>query len=389
LVSYKGTQYIAFYNPQQFVVIGKRKSGEKKWKLQQTVYKGKTADAHNCISIMVDGDGYLHMAWDHHGDPLNYCRSKAPGSLELTGKLPMTGSNEKNVTYPEFHKLPSGDLLFFYRDGSSGKGNLVLNKYDLKTKQWSQLHPNLIDGEGQRNAYWQSCVDTKGTIHLSWVWRESPDVASNHDMCYARSKDGGKTWETSVAVRYQIPITAATAEYACSIPQKSELINQTSMFADAAEVPFIATYWREKGDSIPQYHIVYKKGGQWITKNLSFRKTAFTFSGGGTRRIPIARPQIIAWTRKQSLNVAVIFRDAERKDKVSIAICSDIEKGEWIIKDLTDETVGSWEPTYDTELWKEKEILDLFIQRVEQGDAEGSTNLAPQMIKVLEWKPGP
>jgi BNR repeat-containing family member len=387
LVTFKGVQYIAYYNNEMFVVIGKRKTGTSQWQLKQTVYKGNAADAHNTISIMTDGAGYLHITWDHHNNPLNYCRSISPGSLELTDKLAMTGLNEQKVTYPEFHKLPDGNLLFFYRDGQSGKGNLVLNQYDIKTKKWTQLHTNLIDGEGQRNAYWQACVDTKGSIHISWVWRESPDVASNHDMCYAKSTNGGKTWQTSAGKKYIIPITATTAEYACAIPQKSELINQTSMYADAFGNPYIATYWREQGDSIPQYHLIYQKEKQWITKNLDFRKTPFSLSGAGTKRIPISRPQIIAWTSGTKTSGVFIFRDAERKNKVSVAACSDISTGKWHIIDLSEESVGSWEPTYDTELWKEKKILNLFVQKTEQVDGEGKASIPPQMIKVLEWNP--
>ncbi len=355
--------------------------------MQQTTYKGNAADAHNSISIMVDGTGYLHLSWDHHGNPLNYCKSKAPGSLELTEKLSMTGLNEQKVTYPEFHKLPNGNLLFFYRDGQSGKGNLVLNRYDITTRQWTQLHTNLIDGEGRRNAYWQACVDAKGTIHLSWVWRESPDVASNHDMCYARSADGGSTWETSAGKKYEIPVTTATAEYAVIIPQKSELINQTSMYADADGHPYIATYWREQNDSVPQYHLTYKNSSDWITKKLDFRKTPFSLSGTGTKRIPVSRPQIIAWKSGRLVNVAVIFRDAERGNKISMAVCHDILKDKWHIEDLSKESVGSWEPTYDTELWKEKGILNLFVQKTEQADGEGKANIPPQMISVLEWRP--
>lgn len=387
LVSYKNTQYIAFYNQQQFVVIGKRKSGDKKWQLKQTVYKGNARDAHNSISIMADGAGYLHLAWDHHGNPLNYCMSKTAGSLELTERLSMTGLKEQKVTYPEFHKLPGGDLIFFYRDGQSGQGNLVVNRYSIQTKQWTQLHPNLIDGEGLRNAYWQACVDAKATIHISWVWRESPDVASNHDICYARSTDGGKTWENSEGKKYQLPITAATAEYAAIIPQKSELINQTSMSADASGYPYIATYWREQGDSVPQYHLTYKNSSGWTTKNLDFRKTPFSLSGGGTKRIPISRPQIVTWRSGKSFSIAFIFRDAERGNKVSAAICNNIVAGKWRIVDLSGQPVGSWEPTYDTELWKEKAILNLFVQRTEQVDAEGRANIPAQMVKVLEWRP--
>ncbi|MBK8089372.1 MAG: BNR repeat-containing protein [Chitinophagaceae bacterium] len=388
LVTWKDTQFIAFYNEQQFVVIGKRKTGTANWLLQQTVYKGNTADAHNMISIMIDGTGYLHLSWDHHNNSLNYCKSNKPGSLEMTDKISMTGLNEKKVSYPEFYKLPGGNLLFFYRDGGSGKGNLVINQYSIKTKEWKQLHSNLIDGEGKRNAYWQACVDAKGTIHVSWVWRESPDVASNHDMCYARSADGGKTWMNSVGKKYQLPITAATAEYALQIPQQSELINQTSMFADASGNPYIASYWREKGDSIPQYHLIYKKGKQWQAQNLGFRKTAFSLSGAGTKRIPISRPQIIAWTSGKTISVAVIFRDEERGGKISAAVSSDINRKKWVIKDLLKTPVGSWEPSYDTELWKQKRILHLFVQKTDQADGEGKSDMKPQMVQVLEWKPG-
>lgn len=387
LVTFRNTQYIAFYDKNGFVVIGKRRSGYPKWQIKRTSYRGNIADAHNSISLMADGSGYLHIAWDHHNNSLNYCKGIAPGSLELTGKLPMTGLNEQRVTYPEFYKLPNGNLLFFYRNGQSGKGDLVLNQYDIHTKQWKQLHTNLIDGENRRNAYWQACVDRKGVIHLSWVWRESPDVASNHDICYARSADGGKTWTTSESKKYDLPITAATAEYACIIPEESELINQTSMSSDASGNPYIATYWREKGDSIPQYHLVFKKDKRWQIQNLNFRKTPFSLGGAGTKRIPISRPQIIAWRSGSFINVSIIFRDAERGDKVSAAICTDINKGKWLIKDLTKDATGSWEPSFDTELWKEKEILNLFIQKVEQADAEGKTGLPPQMVKVLEWNP--
>jgi hypothetical protein len=44
-------------------------------------------------------------------------------------------------------------MLFAYRSGRSGCGNLVLNRYSVKEKVWTRLHDVLIDGEGARNAY--------------------------------------------------------------------------------------------------------------------------------------------------------------------------------------------------------------------------------------------
>jgi hypothetical protein len=388
LTSFRDTQFVAYYDPEGFMVLGKRRSGQTNWLLKRTPYQGNTSDAHNSISIEVDGNGFLHVAWDHHNNALRYCRSISPGSLELTSKMPMTGDHETKVTYPEFYRFPNGDLLFLYRDGSSGNGNLVVKKYDHTTAQWYLLHQNLIDGEGKRNAYWQACIDKAGTIHISWVWRESPDVASNHDMCYARSKDGGRTWERSDGEKYVLPVNAATAEYAWRIPESSELINQTSMCTDENGSPVIATYWRDSGTAVPQYHLLYLKKNKWEQMSFQFRKTSFSLSGAGSKRIPISRPQVLVKGAGTSAEVFLIFRDEERGNRVSVAGIRLSGKKKIRVFDLADEATGSWEPTYDPNLWKEKNILSLFVQNVEQADAEGTSNLPPQMIRVLEWIPG-
>lgn len=386
LTTFKNNQYAAYYNADQFVVLAKRELNSQNWEVTQTVYKGDATDAHKSISIMVDGDGFLHLAWGQHNNNLNYAKSLKPESLVMGKKEAMLSSKENKVSYPEFYKLANGNLLFFYRDGGSGNGSLMINRYDLKTKTWKRIQDNLIDGEGKRNPYLQTAIDAKGTIHLSWVWRETPDVASNHDLCYAKSKDGGITWQKTNGTTYQLPITAANAEYALKIPQNSELINQTSMFADENGNPFIATYWRDAGETVPQYHIVYKTGEKWAVNKLDFRKTPFSLSGGGTKKIPISRPQLICWSQKSVTAFALIFRDIERGNKVSIAIGKDIKKKDWSIKDLNVESVGEWEPAFDTELWTTKKRLDLFVQKVAQVDGEGKANAAPTKVQVLTWK---
>lgn len=384
LVTYKDTQFIAYYDNDGCLILGKRKLPKGEWILHKTQYTGNVSDAHNSISIMADGDGYLHVSWDHHGHPLRYAKSIAPLSLELGDKQPMTRELEENVTYPEFYKMPNGDLIFIYRDGQSGKGNLVLNRYNVKTKTWNQLQKNLIDGEGKRNAYAQSCVDDKGVIHISWVWRETPDVATNHDLCYAKSLDGGITWMNSMGEKYTLPIIAETSEYAALIPQNSELINQTAMTTDSKGNPYIATYWREKNSDIPQYHIVYNKHNEWRVMNLNFRNTPFSLKGGGTKRIPISRPQLIVDTKSKNTNLFLLFRDEERGGKVSMAVCKDIDGKKWTVRDLTDFSVGSWEPSFDTELWRNKKQLHIFVQKADQVDGEGKADIAPQKVYILE-----
>ncbi len=387
VVSHLDNQYVAYYDADGFVVLAKRKLGSTKWEIHKTQYTGNIKDAHNSISLIVDGDGYLHMSWDHHNNPLNYCKSKEPGSLELTEPLSMSGIKEDKVTYPEFYRLPNGDLLFLFRDGASGRGNLMMNHYDLKSRTWTQRQDAFINGEGERNAYWQMCTDPQGAIHISWVWRETGDVATNHDLAYAKSTDGGKTWQKSTGELYQLPITKANAEYAAFIPQSSELTNTTSMCADSKGRPYIATYWRSQDSEIPQYHLVFHDGKQWQIQQISKRKTPFSLSGRGEKRVPISRCQIFADSDGLTDKAYMLFRDIERKDRVSIAICENLDNREWQIKDLTDFAVGMWEPCYDTELWKCNKVLHVFLQKVGQGDGGALEEIPPQEISILEWTP--
>lgn len=387
LVTHEDHQVAAFYDEGGQVILSRRRLADRQWTIHETGLTGNVRDAHNCISLMVDGDGFLHLCWDHHNHPLRYVRSLASGSFDFTEKLSMTGMAEEKVTYPQFYRLPGGDLLFFYRDGKSGDGNLMLNRYDLRTQTWTQVQHGFVDGQGERNAYWQATIDDQGTFHLSWVWRESPDVATNHDLCYARSTDGGVTWQKSSGERYTLPITVENAEIACSIPQGHELINQTSMCADGQGRPYIASYWRPPGTAVPQYHLVYHDGEGWRMSQVSARTTPFTLGGVGTRRIPISRPQIVADRNGDVTRAYLIFRDAERGDRVSVAICEDLGRSGWRIEDLTDESVGYWEPTYDTELWAQQKRLHLFVQHVGQGEREGVEDLPGQMVSVLEWTP--
>ncbi|NDV80556.1 BNR repeat-containing protein [Bacteroides sp. 51] len=382
LVTFGDTQFVAFYDPDEYLVLGKRKLGNAQWELKRSAYKGNCKDAHNIISLMVDGDGYLHVSFDHHGHPLNYCRSVAPFSLELGEKIPMTGDDEGNVTYPEFYALANGDLLFVYRSGSSGRGNLVMNRYLLQDQKWTRVQDVLIDGEDRRNAYWQLYVDEKGTIHLSWVWRETWMVETNHDMCYARSFDNGMTWYKTNGEKYELPITLANAEYACRIPQNSELINQTSMGANAAGNPYIATYWRDQDSEVPQYRIIWHDGEGWNNRRVMERKTPFSLVGGGTKMIPIARPRIAVDDER----IWYIFRDEERGSKVSVAYTDRVASGKWEVADLTGFSVDAWEPTYDTELWKQKKQLHLFVQKTRQGDGEKAVETEPQVVYVLYVK---
>lgn len=382
--SYKDHQYVAFYDGEANVILAKRKLESSVWEIHKTQYKGNVKDAHNSISIMHDGDGFLHMSWDHHNNTLRYAVSLTPENIKIGEKKSMIGSTENKTTYPEFYKLKTGDLIFLYRDGSSGNGNLVMNHYDLKNKMWKRVQSNLIDGEGERNAYWQMCIDELGTMHLSWVWRETGNVATNHDICYAQSIDNGKSWKKSTGETYDLPINEKNAEYVMRIPQNSNLINTTSITADGSGNPFISTYFKSATDQATQFKVLFKQDGEWKSSTVSKRKSDFVLGGGGTRSVPISRPQILIQQKNDQKLIHVIYRDEEFGNKICLATANAAGDMDWDIQTLNNLSMSRWEPSYDTELWRNYSLLHIYHQVTHQGNADVLIDSAPTQVGVLE-----
>ncbi|MFT3781869.1 MAG: BNR-4 repeat-containing protein [Nibricoccus sp.] len=382
------TQYAAYYDAEGYMVLAKRALGADTWETKRTLHKGNVADAHNSISLVVDGAGFLHVSWDHHGNALNYARSIAPGSLELGPKQAMTGDREGKVTYPQFFRLPNGDLLFLYRDGASGRGSLVLNRYDTAAGKWISVQSNLIDGEGKRSPYWAMTVDSKGSLHLAWNWRESPDVASNHDLCYARSSDGGVTWTKSDGAALQLPITESTAERILQISQGSNLMNPPSIVTDREGRPLVLSYWSASADAAPQFRIVRHDGKTWQTVDGPRRTGKFSLAGGGTKKPPISRGALFVEQRWKAYVLHLIYRDDTRGGKIIKATLPDLAKGEWTETEFSANSLGAWEPTFDPELWSRLAQVHLLVQRVEQrdgNDRKAQTLATP--IGTLIWSP--
>lgn len=119
-------------------------------------------------------------------------------------------------------------------------------------------------------------------------------------------------------------------------------------------------------------------------QEIGKRSAPFSLSGKGTKKIPIARPQVIVDKKGKPV---VFFRDEERGSRVSVAMSTKLSKAKWKMKDLTSASVGDWEPAFDTELWKKQEKLHLYVQNVVQADGEGIAKVQQQTVYILEWKP--
>ncbi|BCB86058.1 BNR repeat-containing protein [Phytohabitans suffuscus] len=251
-------------------------------------------DSHNTWSMAMDADGYLHISGNHHNHPLRYARSTNPRSITAWTAAPMVGTNEGSVTYPQFVRVGTG-LLFFYRDGLSGTGNVLVNRYDTVSKTWSRLHSPLIDAVASAESPYLHYIGLgpDDSIHIAVIWRDS-GAETNNDVCHARSTDGGVTWRQMNGTALSLPLTHGGWPPALDTPPTNfGLLNSCGMAVDANGHPHIGNEQWSSGQRT-QYSHLYWNGTSWTNEVLTDWQYAMPFSvGANAVNAELSRPALV------------------------------------------------------------------------------------------------
>jgi len=291
LATGENRQYAAYYNADRQLVVAARDLGSTKW--NHVALPTRVGwDSHNYIALAIDATGRLHLSGNMHGDPLIYFRTREPGDIEtFEGIHRMVGRDESRATYPEFFRGPDGELVFTYRQGSSGDGFNVYNRYDAENQEWERLSDEpLLDGEGEMNAY---PIGPKrgpdGYYHLTWVWRDTPDAATNHDLSYARSRDL-VNWETAGGRPIELPMTIDTEGLIIDpIPTHGGIINGSGKIGFDHQNRVIVTYHKFGEDGATQLYHARLEDGEWAFYQATDWEYRWEFGGGGSLPGPRVR----------------------------------------------------------------------------------------------------
>ncbi len=424
LMTVSNQQFFAYYGQHQTdpsyayngtIWIARRTVGTNIWQVFRTTFMPDAiTDGHDVVCFGIDGGGYMHLSWGMHDQNLHYARSTAPvmGSQPIAfgpdlGADGMTGI-ETSVTYPQFLTMPNGDLLFLYRVGASGGGNTWLNRWSLAAQTWTNV--NLVGGTPSPfiqglwpvtnyNAYPNMpCLDANGNLYLAWTWRETPAYESNNNLLFAKSLDGGVTWERFENTPYDLPLSQgdesgdpnSIGEIIVPIPQNYSLINQAGMCLDASNNPVIATWWAPGSGTNNyqrQYMVVFPDtNGVWQTRQVSAR----TNDPPGTMELDavvrdLDRPVVVC---DQQNRIIVLYRDNFGSNGLTIAYslpyAMDPQRTNWTTVDLTTDNLGNYEPVINLARWQRDNVMDIVYQT---SDGEGYT--APMndasLIGVVEW----
>ncbi len=278
-------QFAAYYDAERRMTVAGRRIGDKAWTIQK-LDSVLGWDSHNYVTLALDRAGHLHVCGNMHVVPLVYFRSEKPFDVSTLKRVPqMVGQGEKRTTYPLFYHLADGTLLFLYRDGMSGDGISLINRYDEKTQAWTRhMETPLFDGKAQSMSAYPDEIrqGPDGWFHLVWMWRDTPDCSSNHTLSHARSHDF-KNWETMGGKPLALPLTPDNPDVVVDpVGPRLGLINVGFSVGFDAEKRPVINYHKHDAAGNSQIYLARFEDKAWKSRPVSNWNYRWAPEGGGT-----------------------------------------------------------------------------------------------------------
>ena len=277
--------FVGYYDAQRQLTIASRPRGADDWTYRK-LDSWTGWDSHNSVAMAVDAEGQLHVAANMHRDPLVYFRSERAGDVRSLVRVStmVSAAAEERVTYPTFLHDGAGRLIFTYRSGGSGNGNQIYVVYDPVSRRWQPLLSSpLADGEGKRNAYFEGPIlGPDGFFHLVWVWRDTPDAATNHDLSYARSRDL-LHWSAADGKALSLPLRLGEADIVDPVPVRGGIINGNTAIGFDRAGRVTITYHKFDARGRTQIYLARREPRGWhIVQVSAWPDFRWNFGGWGS-----------------------------------------------------------------------------------------------------------
>lgn len=328
LLTRDGWQYVAYFDHDRFLTLAQRDLDSSQWQVHRfPVQMGWQTGSHAKLSLALDRQGYIHITCYRRGllqePPMPprpiYFRSLAPHKINEFEQLYMLSEDER-TDYPTFITV-DGTIYFSFRDGGSGQGDQHFYRYADDSRQWSRvLDTPLIDGQGERSAYIYGgglpLPGPDGRWHLLWVWRETPDHATNHSLSYARTIGSDLTqWESAGGVPVMPPFTIDNTELLVDgSPPGGGLSNPLNAMGWDSKHRVVISYHRFDESGASQIYNARFVGDQWMVVPATSWDFVWGESYYGTGALNIAgivRMSAIAPAGDGELSQLVWNRDVE------------------------------------------------------------------------------
>jgi hypothetical protein len=271
----------------------------------------------------------------------------------------------------------------------------MLVDYDPKKGSWSGTR--MIDsregtfedamGESASRCSYPNGYDygPSGKLHATWVWRESSQGA-NHDLCYAYSEDGGRTWRNSSGEPIEGPPRVDSPGLVVVPISRAHALMNTHGQAVDSEGRIHAVMWHCTDESLAaagsrpgehrwgppearRYHHYWRAAdGAWRHRELpersGTRPKLFIDRNDNAYLIHTDADRRELGVRRGDLKIMAATAAAEWKDWMVI----HVEKGPFV-----NEMVG------DVYRWRQEEILSIMVQEMP------ATPHDPTALRVVDF----
>lgn len=315
---------------------------------------GGLSDAHFTIEGEFDSAGVYHFTYDMHSEPLNYRRTTLAvndpsfaGAVTTTQAFTGVSANEDEVSYVRWRRDRNDVLYVFYRDGSSGDGNLFMKEWSVGGQSWAGVggagtDGKIVDGSGHSPYFSCPTFTSDNKMFLAWNWRVA--VTGNNitdykwvsGVFYDPATD---SWTKSDGTAQTMPITDAN----CDVIDNSDAVVITR--------PYVAA------DGQGRVHMVYQRDTDLVHR---------LWSGTGTWAdsdiaAPIATSAQVAIVVRNSDDVAIVFTRRSSDQKIVKYVSGSDDYTTWTGPTVIHATAvpagEDWNGFYDQTAWQEKQEL--------------------------------
>jgi hypothetical protein len=277
---YNGVTYVAYQGPHEDPYVCAYSHSKNTWSgpfKAGSSLLGKSPDPtdrnrvdnHGRPSLLVDGQGYIHIVFGGHGgDP-----SLGENNLGTAGRGNQTHVVSKNPedissweildnvspfgTYPQFVTLPDGDIYLFYRHGSH-RSDWVYQKSTDNCRTFQPpvsilKHKAQADDPNTHDSWYAWFHRGKGDV-IAATYNYHPCAQPDHSSLrvnayYMTLNCASDTWENVKGDVLTLPITKAYADENTTVVQTGEQgIRRVTLRADDTGHPHL--FHRENGQLI-------------------------------------------------------------------------------------------------------------------------------------------
>lgn len=286
LLTYRRSHIVAYYDADRVLTIADRKIGGLVWNFRK-LESSAGLDSHNYVDLGFDRSGLLHVAGNMQSSPLQYwiIDLSSEDIRPTRVKALLDPEDELKITYPRFIRSSDGSLIFAYRNGASGDGDIAaVIRADSEQRHKLVRGGPLISGDGERNACLDSNAPTlgpDGLWHLLWVWRDSPNAEMTHCINYACSHDL-VVWRSGDGHPQTLPIGLNEQCVVDPVTKNQGLINNTVRLGFMPDHRPVALYHKRDRNGSQQLWAAAFDESRWLIRQLTDWNFVWHFQGPGS-----------------------------------------------------------------------------------------------------------